>query len=171
MLNEKIQDALNQQLNAEFVAFYLYLSMAAYFETENLPGFAKWMYDHALEEQTHAMKFYHFINERGGRVELRALAAPAKHWKSPLAAFENAFAHEQGVTRSINELVDLAISTSDHATNSFLQWFVDEQVEEEDLIDTVVQDLRRVGDSSLAIFMLDRELGVVEQGAAESDQA
>ncbi len=159
MLKEKVQAALNEQVNAEFSAFYTYLSMAAHFQAENLPGFAAWMHNHAQEELVHAMKIYDFINERNGRVELKPLAGPKTHWATPVEAFEDALRHEQHVTHLINQLVDLAIAESDHATNSFLQWFVDEQVEEEAVVDAVLQDLRRVGDSNLAIFMLDRELG------------
>lgn len=159
MLKDKVQAALNEQINAEFSAFYTYLSMAAHFQAENLPGFAAWMHNHAQEEQVHAMKIYTFINERNGRVELKPLAGPKTHWTTPVEAFEDALKHEQHVTHLINQLVDLAIAESDHATNSFLQWFVDEQVEEEAVVDAVLQDLRRVGDSNLAIFMLDRELG------------
>ncbi len=159
MLSSKMQEALNSQINAEFSAFYTYLSMSAHFEAENLPGFATWMHHHAEEEQMHAMKIYDYVNERGGQVKLQGIDAPRTSWDSPLEAFEDALEHERHVTHLINQLVDLAIEESDHATNSFLQWFVDEQVEEEKVVDDVIQDLKRVGDSNLAIFMLDRELG------------
>ena len=170
MLSKKMQDALNDQINAEFGAFYTYLSMSAYFEAENLPGFAAWMHSHASEEQMHAMKIYDFVNERGGRVELKTLDGPKTTWTSAQEAFEDALDHEKKVTKMIDNLVNLAIEESDHATNSFLQWFVDEQVEEEDIVDNVLQDLKRVGDSQLAIFMLDRELGTSNQvtGGAEA---
>ena len=159
MFSDKMQAALNNQINAEFSAFYTYLSMSAHFEAENLPGFATWMGHHAEEEQMHAMKIYDYVNERGGKVQLQAIDTPKTSWDSPLDAFEDALEHERHVTHLINKLVDLAIEESDHATNSFLQWFVDEQVEEEKVVDDVIQDLKRVGDSNLAIFMLDRELG------------
>jgi len=169
MLSPKMQEALNAQVNAEFSAFYTYLSMSAFFEAESLSGFATWMLHHAEEEQMHAMKIYNFINERGGQVELRGLGDPKTKWDSPLAAFEDALEHERKVTYLINQLVNLAIEENDHATNSFLQWFVDEQVEEEKVVDDVIQDLKRVGDSNLAIFMLDRELGVADHAEEEEN--
>ncbi|PJF41049.1 MAG: ferritin [Chloroflexi bacterium] len=165
MLSEKMQDALNQQINAEFYASYLYLSMAAYFEAENLLGFANWMRMQSEEENMHAMKIYDFVNERDGRVILSAIDAPPTEWDSALAAFEASLAHERKVTGMINDLVDLALDERDHATNSFLQWFVDEQVEEEASVDAVIQDLKRIGESPQGLFLLDRELG--QRGGAE----
>lgn len=158
MLTEKMQQALNDQLNAELNAYYTYLSMSAYFEDQNLKGFAAWMRNHSDEEMVHAMKIYAFINERRGRVRLQPIAQPTIDWDAPLAAFEDALRHEQHVTHLINNLVDLSIQESDHATNSFLQWFVDEQVEEEQVVDAVIQDLKRVGDYGPGLFLLDREL-------------
>ena len=159
MLSDTMQEALNAQLNAEAFSSYLYLSMAAYFEAENLLGFANWMRVQSEEETMHAMKFYDYINERNGRVLLRALEAPQTEWASPLAAFEDAFKHEQYITGRINDLTNLALKEGDHATWSFLQWFVDEQVEEESSVDAVIQDLKRVADFPAGLFMLDRELG------------
>lgn len=167
MLSEKMQKALNDQINAEMYSSYLYLAIAAYFEDANLPGFAHWMRLQADEETVHAMKFYDYIIERHGRVELAALDAPPKAWDSALAAFEASFEHEQYITGRINKLVDLALKESDHATNSFLKWFVDEQVEEEANVDAVVQDLRRVEGVPAGMFMLDRELGQRAPGVAE----
>lgn len=158
MLSEKMQAALNAQINMEFFASYQYLAMAAYFESENLMGFANWMHMQSQEENMHAMKFYHYVNDRRGRVTLQALDMPKTAWSSPLEAFEDALKHEQTVTAKINALVDLAIQESDHATNSFLKWFVDEQVEEEANVDAVIQDLKRIGSASQGLFMLDREL-------------
>ncbi|GIL14632.1 MAG: ferritin [Chloroflexota bacterium] len=158
MLSEKMQAALNAQINMEFFASYQYLAMAAYFESENLMGFANWMHMQSQEENMHAMKFYHYVNDRRGRVTLQALDMPKTAWSSPLEAFEDALKHEQKVTAKINALVDLAIQESDHATNSFLKWFVDEQVEEEANVDAVIQDLKRIGSASQGLFMLDREL-------------
>jgi len=158
MLNQKMQDALNQQINAETFSAYLYLSMAAYFEDKNLMGFANWMRVQAQEELTHTMKFFDYVNERGGRVELKAIEGPETQWESPLAAFETAYNHETKVTRLINDLVNLAIELSDHATNNFLQWFVAEQVEEEASADGIVQRLKMVSNSGAGLFMLDREL-------------
>lgn len=168
MLNEKMQAALNDQVNAEMFSSYIYLSMAAYFEEKNLPGMATWMRMQSDEEMIHAMKFYDYIIERQGRVKLGAMEAPQAEWASPLAAFENAFEHEQYISGRINKLVDLALELSDHATNSFLKWFVDEQVEEEANVDGVVQDLRRVEGFPAGLFMLDRELaGRAAPSAAE----
>jgi len=159
MLDEKIQIALNQQLNAELYSSYLYLSMSAYFQSVNLSGFANWMRIQAQEELVHAMKFYDFINERGSRVMLQPVEGPPTEWSSPLDAFENAYRHEQKVTGLINDLVNLAVKERDHATNIFLQWFVTEQVEEEASADEVVQKLKLMGDAKGGLFMLDREMG------------
>lgn len=158
MIKEKIQEALNQQLNAELFSSYLYLSMAAYFESINLKGFANWMRVQTQEELVHAMKFYNFIIERGGKAVLSAIEGPPTQWKSPLAVFEHAYKHEQKVTGLINNLVDLSIAEQDHATNNFLQWFVAEQVEEEASADEVVQKIKLMGDASGGLFMLDQEL-------------
>jgi len=159
MLSKKMEKALNDQVNAELYSSYLYLSMAAYFQTLNLGGFAAWMQAQAGEELVHAMKFFGFINERGGAVKLAAIEAPKTKWSSPKNAFEDAYKHEQKVTSLINKLVDLALVEKDHASNAFLQWFVTEQVEEEASADEVVQKLGLVGDAKGGIFMLDRELG------------
>jgi len=159
MISKKMEKALNGQVNAELYSAYLYLAMEAYFESENLPGFAKWMRAQTQEEVMHAMKIYDFVNERGGRVTLKAIEQPAATWKSPLAAFEAVYKHEQKVTGLINKLVDLAIRERDHAANTFLQWFVNEQVEEESSVDTVLQELKRAEGAAGAMFMIDRELG------------
>lgn len=159
MLNQKIQDAFNKQLNAELYSSYLYLSMAAYFESVSLKGFANWMRCQAQEELLHAMKFYSFISERGGTVRLEAVEGPPTTWGSPIHAFQDAYAHEQKVTGLINGLVDLAIEERDHASNTFLQWFVTEQVEEEASADEVVQQLKLAGDQGGGLFMIDREMG------------
>lgn len=158
MISEKIQDALNKQIVAELYSSYLYLSMSAYFESINLKGFAHWMRCQVQEEIVHAMKFYAFVNDRGGTVRLAGIDGPPTTWASPLAAFQDAYAHEQKVTRMINNLVDLAIAERDHASNAFLQWFVTEQVEEEASADEVVRKIHLAGDQGGGIFMLDREL-------------
>ena len=158
MIKERIQDALNEQINAELYSSYLYLSMSAYFESINLKGFASWMRVQTQEELVHAMKFYDYLIERGGKVVLSSIESPPTEWPSPLAIFENAYQHEQKVTGLINELVDLAIAEKDHATNIILQWFVSEQVEEEASADEVVQKIKLMGDARGGIFMLDREL-------------
>jgi len=168
MLSKKMQAALNAQINAELYSSYLYLAMAAYFESQNLLGFANWMHKQSDEENTHGMKFYNYINSRRGRVTLTALEGPTTEWASPLAVFEDSLKHEQKVTGLINQLMDLAISESDHATISFLKWFVDEQVEEEANVDAVIQDLKRIGDAPQGLFILDRELAG-RKGETESE--
>lgn len=159
MISKKMDQALNDQINAELYSAYLYLSMVAYFESINLPGFATWMRVQTQEEIVHAMKMYDFLNQRDGRVILKAIDAPPTQWKSPLAAFQAAYKHEQLVTGRINDLVNLAVDEKDHATNAFLQWFVNEQVEEEMSADNVVQNLKTAADAPGAMFMIDRELG------------
>ena len=158
MIGKKMQNALNEQVNAELYSAYLYLSMEAFFESANLPGFANWMRVQTQEEVSHAMKIYDYVNERGGRVRLKQIAAPPAEWKSPLAVFEAAYKHEQKVTGLINDLVDLAIEEKDHAANMFLQWFVNEQVEEEKNAEEIVQKLKLMADAPGAMYMLDNEM-------------
>ncbi|MGD8237137.1 MAG: ferritin [Armatimonadota bacterium] len=159
MIDPKMQDAINGQINAELYSSYLYLAMSAYFEDKSLGGFANWMRVQAQEEDMHAMKLYTYLAERGGRVLLKAIEEPPSEWDSPLAVFEATYEHEQKVTSLINALVDLARELSDHATESFLRWFVDEQVEEEQSADDIVQKLRLMEGFKGGLFMLDRELG------------
>ncbi len=159
MIGKKMVDALNEQVNAEMYSAYLYLSMESYFKSLNLNGFANWMRVQTQEEMMHAMKIYDFINERDGRVTLKPIEGPPTNWESPLAVFEAVYAHEQKVTGLINKLVDLAIEEKDHATNTFLQWFVNEQVEEESSADEKVQQLKMMEKAPGGMFMLDRELG------------
>jgi ferritin len=150
--------AINKQVNAELYSGYLYLSMAAYFEDADLPGFANWMRVQAQEEVSHAMKLFDHVVSRGGRMTMTAIDGPETEWKSPLAVFQAALDHEIKVTGMINDLVDLAIAEKDHAANAMLQWFVTEQVEEEMNADGIVKRLKRAGDNPNAILMLDREL-------------
>ena len=159
MLNKKVESALNNQIVAEYYSAYLYLSMSAFFESANLSGFANWMRVQTLEELTHGTKIFDYVNERGGRVLLDAVKKPPLKWTSPLAAFQDAYQHEQKVTGMINKLVDLAVKEKDHATQNFLQWFVSEQVEEEASADEIVQKLKLVGKEGGGLFMIDRELG------------
>jgi ferritin len=159
MLNEKIQDALNKQVNAEFYSSYIYLSMSAYFQSINLNGFANWMRVQTQEELTHAMKVFDFINDRGGKVTLMPVQGPPTEWDSPLAAFEQAYQHEQHMTQLINNLDKLALEENDRATSIFLQWFITEQIEEEANANDVVQKLKLIDGAPNGIFMLDRELG------------
>jgi ferritin len=159
MISKKMEDALNAQVNAELYSSYLYLSMESYFKAQNLNGFANWMRIQTQEEVVHATKIYDFINERNGRVILKTIEGPETEWDSALAVFKAAYEHEQKVTSLINNLVDLAIKEKDHATNSFLQWFVNEQVEEEASADGIVQQLKMMENAPGGMFMLDRELG------------
>lgn len=159
MLNQKIQDAFNKQLNAELFSSYLYVSMAAYFESQNLKGMAHWMRLQAQEENMHGMKFFDFINERGGKVVLAQIDAPKVEWSSPREVFEDTCQHERKVTSLINELVDLSVSERDHAANAFLQWFVTEQVEEEASAQEIRDKLELAGDNGAVLFMIDQELG------------
>jgi ferritin len=159
MIKKKIQNAFNDQIQHELYSAYLYLSMATYLHSLGLDGMAQWMRVQCLEEQMHAMKFFDSLVERDGRVELKALKAPPIEWKSPLEAFEAAYAHEQFITGKINALVKLAETEKDYASKSLLQWFVDEQVEEEATASKNVQMLEMVGDSGQGLLMLDRELG------------
>ena len=159
MLGKAVQDAMNEQIKNELYSAYQYLSMAAYCESENLPGFAHWMRAQFREETEHAMKFYDFILDRNGRVVLQAIEGPVVDFGSPLEVFEQALEHEQGVTAMINDLYGLAVRENDYASQTFLQWFVTEQVEEEKNAGDVVETLKMIGDSSEALFLLDRELG------------
>jgi ferritin len=158
MLKPEMEQALDEQINAELYSAYLYLSMSAHFQSINLMGAANWFRVQAQEELTHAMKFHDYILERGARVTLTAIDGPPTSWDSPLAAFEAALEHEQLVTALINALVDRALKESDHATNNMLQWFVAEQVEEEASVDEVVQKLKLVGGDGGGLFMIDQEL-------------
>ncbi len=158
-MTPKMEEALNKQLNAELYSAYMYLSMTAWFESRNLSGFAAWMRAQVVEEVEHGMKFYSFINERGGRVLLTAIEGPPTDWNSPLEVFEAAFKHEQLVTSLINDLMELALEERDHASQIFLQWFVTEQVEEEANFGSILERLRMIGDQTGPLFMMDRELG------------
>jgi ferritin len=159
MLNERMEKALCAQINAELYSSYLYVSMSAWFSSLDLPGFANWMRVQAQEELFHATKFYDFVLSRQGRVILTSLDGPPTKWASPLAAFRDAQAHEAKVTGLINNLTDLAIAEKDHATRVLLDWFVNEQVEEEANAAAIASQLMRMGEDSSSLFMLDRELG------------
>ncbi len=158
MLSEKMLKELNDQMNAELGSAYLYLAMAAYFEDLNFKGFAHWMKLQAEEEFEHTMKFYHYIFERNGRAVFDALEKPQEKWDSPLAAFEAAYEHEKYITGRIHNLVRLATEENDYATISFLNWFVDEQVEEEASALEIVQMLKQLQDHPTGLFMLDARL-------------
>ena len=159
MLSEKMNNELNKQINAELFSSYLYLSMSGWFESQGLGGFANWMRVQAKEENFHAEKIYDYVYERGGRVILEAIEKPEWQWDSPLHIFEEALKHEEMITGMINDLVDVAIATKDHASNNFLQWFVAEQVEEEANAGSVVDRLKLIQENSSGLFALDMEMG------------
>lgn len=159
MIGERMQKAINDQINAELYSAYLYLSMVSYFESVNLPGFATWMRVQVQEEIAHAMKFFDYLHARGGRALVQPIAGPETQWASPLAVFEAGYKHEQYVTGRINNLVKIAREEIDVATEILLQWYVTEQVEEESNADQVIQKLKRAGDTPAALFMMDQELG------------
>ena len=164
MLSQKVQDAFNKQINAELYSGYLYLSMAAYFESKDLKGMANWMTIQSGEERAHAMRFYDFINDRSGRVLLTQIEAPKTEWKSPLEAFEDAYKHEIKITGMINELFTLVAIEKDGAGHDFLEWFCREQVEEEANAQLIVAQLKLVGDNGLGLYMLDQQLGQRKAG-------
>ncbi|MCP4895794.1 MAG: ferritin [bacterium] len=157
-MKTKIETALNEQVHAEFFSFYLYLSMAAYFKTQHLDGFAHWMRTQAQEEYSHAMKLFDYLIDRGGDVNLLGIDSPPANWSSPSAAFEAVVKHEIHITNRIDELVSLANAENDHATSVVLHWFVNEQVEEVSIADTLFHQVKMVEDNPHGLLMLDREL-------------
>ena len=157
-MNKKIEQALNEQMQAEFFSFYLDLSVAAFFSGRHLDGFAHWMRIQAQEELSHAMKLFDHVDERGGSVKLMALDAPQHEWQSPSAAVEAVLNHERHITERINRIADLANSENDHATTVLMHWYVNEQVEEEATADTLFNQVKMVEDSPHGLLMIDREL-------------
>ncbi|MDC7235560.1 MAG: ferritin [Spirochaetales bacterium] len=158
-INKKIEEALNEQINAEMYSAYLYLSMGSWFEEKSLTGFAHWFRCQYLEENMHAMKMYNYVNERGGRVVLKPIEGPETEWKTYLDVFQQVAEHEAHVTSLINNLVALSREANDFASESFLMWYVDEQVEEEATADELVSKLKLIGDNPNALLMMDTELG------------
>jgi len=159
MLSKVVQDALNQQIKDELYSSYLYLSMSAYCETINLPGFAHWMRLQSEEELSHAMKLFDYVNDRGGRVVLQGIDQPPAEFNAPLDIFQQVLEHEQKVTGLIHQLYALALKENDYPTQVELQWFIKEQVEEEKSAGEIVEQLKVIGDHSTALLMLDRQLG------------
>jgi len=159
VISPKMEKLLNDQMNFEIYSGYIYLAMSAYMDSLDHPGFANWMKVQWEEEFFHSRKMYGYLLERGGRPVLDAVPAPPKEWKSVTAAFEHALEHERVVTGRINAMMDAAIEEKDHATRSFLNWFIDEQVEEEAGVDAIIKKLGHIGASGHGLFMLDRELG------------
>jgi ferritin len=158
MMNSRVEEAINIQINEELFSAYLYKAMSAYFADKNLNGMASWMSVQAGEEMTHALKLYDYVIERSGRVRLAAIKEPTFEWGSPLDAFKAAYEHEQYITGRINDLTDLSIQEKDHATSIMLQWFVTEQIEEEASTSEIVNKLEIMEGSKQGLYMLDREL-------------
>ncbi|MBR1369720.1 ferritin [Methanocalculus chunghsingensis] len=158
MIGQKMEDLINNQINAELYSSYLYLSMSAWCSQETWNGFAHWMRLQAQEELSHAMKFYDYLNERGGTVRLAAIEKPNDTWASPLALFKEVYEHEQKVTAMINAMMAEAIKQKDYAAEIMLHWFVSEQVEEEANASEIVAKLEKIGDSTGGLFQLDHQL-------------
>ena len=158
-IGEKMNKAFNEQIQAEFQSAYLYLSMAAWFEEQNLSGFASWMQKQYVEETEHAMKMFHYVVSRGGRVELAAIDAPKTNWESALDAFKDTLEHEKDVTKRLYNIMDIAVDKKDYASVEFLNWYVKEQVEEEATASGIVAALEKVGDSPIGLFTFDGRLG------------
>jgi ferritin len=159
MISKKIEEAINLQINREIYSAYLYLSMAAYTESAGLKGMSVWLKVQYHEEMVHSMKFYEYIIRKGGTVNLLAIDKPDNSFGSSLALFEKVLTHEEFVTKSINDLVDLAIAEKDHASKVFLDWYVNEQVEEEQNVNEIIQTLKMIGDNKAALYLYDKELG------------
>lgn len=159
MIDSALEEAINAQISQELTASYNYLGMSTYFNTQNLDGFAQWMLLQHDEEKVHAMKLLHYLQDRGGTVRLNAIPAPAIDYSNPLEVFQKALETEVENTKSINVLYELALELSDHATKSHLQWFLDEQVEEEKSIEDIIALLERIGDESAGLLYLDDKLG------------
>ena len=158
MIDKKIEEAINEQINWELYSSYLYFSMAAYFDSINLKGFSSWMRVQAMEELTHVKRFYDFLTARGGRVIFSAIKAPPTEWDNPHKVIEDTLEHEQHVTKRINDLMNLAHDLRDHASIGVLQWFIDEQVEEEESVDEVLQSLNLNENNPGGLFIIDKEL-------------
>ena len=158
-ISKTMQDAINAQINAEMYSAYLYLSMSAHFEDEGFPGFANWTRMQYEEEMVHAMKLFDFVNERGGRVVLQAIEQPPVEFGAPAEIFEEILAHEQKVTSLINGLYDVALSEKDYAAQVMLHWFIEEQVEEEDSVSTMIDQFELAGDNKQALWHLDQAAG------------
>jgi ferritin len=159
MISTAMQKAINEQINKELYSSYLYLSMAAHFENKNLPGFARWMHVQADEEREHGMKFFTHLLDRGGKVELKAIASPGTEWQTNLEVFKQVQEHEAAVTASINILYELALKEKDYPAQVLLQWFITEQVEEEKNAADIVQQLELIDAKGTAVLMLDHQLG------------
>jgi len=159
MMSERLYQAMVDQIQAELASAYLYLAMSLYFEDQNLPGFARWMWHQYREEQEHAHKFIRHLVERGRPVPLQDIPAPPKTWASPIAVFEDGLNHEREVTRRIKAMYEMALEDKDYQALPLLHWFLEEQIEEEHLFEEVLADLKRTGENPAALLFLDREMG------------
>ncbi|MCP5048807.1 MAG: ferritin [bacterium] len=159
MLKKKVEDALNKQINEEFYSAYLYLSMAAYTEQRNLMGFAHWFKIQVQEEWAHMVKIQKHIQDRGGEVRFDAIRQPPQKWNSPIDIVQGAVNHEENITECFNKLMDIVVAEKDYAAHNLVNWFIDEQVEEENTAHQVLEKLKLIGDSGPALLMLDNELG------------
>ena len=159
MLSKNMEEALNEQINKEMYSAYLYMSMSAHSTNAGLPGFANWFMVQYKEEMEHAMKIFDYVNNQGGRVKLKTIEEPLSTFTDTMDMFQKTLKHEQFITKSINELVDLAFKERDHATQIFLQWFVTEQIEEEGNDNDIIAKLKLAGDKGNGLFMIDKELG------------
>ncbi|MBK1832257.1 ferritin [Verrucomicrobiaceae bacterium R5-34] len=159
MIHEELEAAINEQINQELTASYNYLGMSTYFDVENLDGFANWMMMQSDEEKVHAMRLLQYLQDRGGKVVLNTIPSPETGYSNPLQVFKKALDTEIENTRSINKLYELALKLNDHATKSHLQWFLDEQVEEEKSIEDIIALLDRIGDDSAGLLYLNDKLG------------
>ncbi len=173
MLSDSIEKAINDQINHELASAYIYLSMTAYFERLSLRGFAKWARLQSQEEVTHGLRLFDYVNDRGGRVRLQAVAKPPDDYASPLAVFEAALAQEREVTKLIHTLYEFVTAERDYATQVALEWFINEQVEEEKVGQEIIDQLKWIGDDKPGLLMLDRELGqrqpIAEPGSGETE--
>lgn len=159
MLKESVLNKLNNQLNGELYSAYLYYAMTAYFESINLKGFSNWMRIQAQEELAHTHRIFAYINNKGERAKFEAVPEPPQDWSSPLECMEDTYKHECDISERINECVSLALKENDHSTNTMMQWFVAEQVEEESTVDDIVQKLKLIADNPSGLYMLDNEMG------------
>lgn len=160
MISEKMQEALNEQVNKEFYSAYMYLAMSAYCDTLGLPGFSNWMRMQFEEESLHVTKMFDYILAQGGQIHLKTIEEPAKEYGTPLEVFETTLEHERYVTRLIHQLMDLAVEERDYATQTFLQWYITEQVEEESNVNDVIAPLRMVGEDKGGLMMIDQQLAL-----------
>ncbi len=164
MIKDTIQNEINEQIGREFYSAYLYLAMAMHFESLNLKGIARWFSAQSREELKHAERFIDYLTKVNGKVSLKAIKEPPTSWQSLLQAFEDAYNHERYISDNIQRILDLAIMEKDYATSNFLQWFVSEQVEEEEQTFAIVEKIKLLGETNISLYTLDKELGQRKTG-------